>query len=56
MLKHAGYSDVIMMEVCTETYWLIQVSAISILPFQNNYVSNVKGDVDMQRKDFSHQK
>ena len=42
MTKNAGYSVVIIMEVCAEGNWLIQVSAISILLCQNNYISNVK--------------
>ena len=42
-----------MMEVCAEGNWLIQVSAISIFLCQNNYISNVKEAVDMQRSLFS---
>ena len=42
--------------VCAEGNWLIQVSAISILLCQKNYISNVKEAVKMQRKACARQK
>ena len=52
MIKHAGCSVFITMEVCAEEKQLIRVSAILLCYFfrTKNHISNVKEAVDMQQK------